>query len=171
MTDTNPTPNDAANAAQGGTQAVANTVQELPQWAQTKISEANAEAARYRVERNEAVETAKAALQAEFDEKLTASAAETEVVRNDLSQAQLETSKLKAALEAGIPASSVLQVAELLKGDDEAALRSHASELKKLFGTTETQPPIDPSQGSGGTNHLPLNGDPLLAAITKAVGA
>lgn len=169
MSDPTPTPNDAANIAQQATQAPATGTQELPDWAKTKISEANAEAARYRVEKNQAVEQAQAALATEFEQKVAAAAAETETVRNDLSAAKLESAKIKTAIEAGIPATKILQVADLLKGEDEAQLRSHADELKKLFGTADAQPPIDPSQGSGGTA-IPLNGDPLLNALKRSVG-
>lgn len=171
MSDTTSTTTDGTNGAQEGTQAPANSVQELPEWAQTTIKDLRAEAAQHRIEKNDAVEAARTALAAEYEEKLTAANAATEAVRNDLTQAQLETAKLNAALDADIPAKSVKKIAALLQGSTEAELRSHADELKALFGTTETQPPIDPSQGSGSSHVPPLNGDPLLNAVKAAVGS
>ena len=45
---------------------------ELPEWAQTKIAEANAEAAKYRVEKKDAVEAAKQEVTTEFEAKIAA---------------------------------------------------------------------------------------------------
>lgn len=148
-------------------------VSDLPQWAQDTIAEANAEAAKYRVEKKDAVEAGKAEVEASWKtkvEELEASIADRE---SAMSEARTDVTKLKAALEAGIDTEKVLSFASLLKGDTEEELKSHAEEVKQLFAVSDPATPpktpaVDPSQGTG--NPLPLNGDPLLAAVSKAVG-
>lgn len=149
------------------------TVADLPQWAQDEISSARNEAARYRTEKNEAVEAAKAEVEASWKSKVE----ELEKAKADAETASVESrsevTKLKAALGAGIESDKVLSFASLLKGETEDELKSHADEVKALFGagspaSPEKTPAVDPSQGSGNT--LPLNGDPLLDSIKRAVG-
>lgn len=145
----------------------------LPQWARDQISQANAQAAKYRTEKNDAVEAAKAEVEQEWTSKFQQLEEQITGKDTELSAARTEVVKLKAALEAGIDSDKVMTFASLLKGETEDELKSHAEEVKKLFAAPETpapknDPAHDPSQGSG--NPLPLNGDPLLAAVTKIVG-
>ena len=79
-----------------------------------------------------------------------------------------------AAIGAGIQTDKVLTFADLLKGENEDELRSHAEELKKLFGETGDPVPskskvTDHSQGSGG-DVTPLNGDQLLNDLMRFIG-
>jgi len=146
-------------------------VNSLPEWAQEKIREANREAAKYRVEKNDAVANATAALQAEFENKLSAAAEETRKAKEDLEARTLEYNKLLVALESRVPSDKALAFASALQGVTEDELKSHAKQLKSLFGNVDGKDlPIDPTQGTG-SNPLPLNGDPLLAAVKAAVGA
>lgn len=170
MPDTTPTPNDAAAATPAA--PAMTKVEDLPDWAQKEITDTRAEAAKYRVEKNEAVDTAVAAAQVKFQEQLDAASNAKTEVESKLAGAILETSKLKAALGAGIPADKVVEFSDLLKGDTDEELKSHATELKKLFnvdpGKPSTVPAVDPSQGSGNES-LPLNGDPLVRAVEAIV--
>lgn len=144
----------------------------LPEWAREKLTKANNEAAKYRTEKNEAVEAAKAEVTASFTSKIEELEAQIAEAKNEGDKSRHEVDRLKVTIESGIAADKALSFADLLKGNNEDELRSHAEELKKLFTTVEepksTASATDPSQGQGG-NHLPLNGDPLLDAITGIV--
>lgn len=158
MSDTDTTPTDNTE-----------TDQELPDWARQKISEANAEAARYRTEKRDAVETAKAEAEQSFQEKMAAADQALADAMAEAGAARLENQKLQAAINALTPDSKVVDFAELLQGESEGELASHAEKLRELFGTQSDTPPTppkatDPTQGQGG-NPLPLNGDPLLRAV------
>ena len=127
------------------------------------------EAAKYRTEKNEAVAAAKAELAAKYDQALAAKDSEFEAIRNDMSAREIELVKLRTALQAGIPSEDVLEVVELVQGQDEESISESVNRVKQLIGKAPTRDrPVDPSQGSGNT--LPLNGDPLLESLKKIVG-
>ncbi len=145
------------------------SVDELPEWARNKLTKANNEAARYRTEKKEAVDTAKAEVRAEFEAQLNELSEAKATAVAEQEKAQLALIKLRAALSAGIPGESAAEFAELLQGATEEEINSHAEKVKSLFGKTSTKDkPVDPSQGSG--NRLPLNGDPLLNAVKSKLG-
>lgn len=156
----------------------------LPQWARDSLKRANDEAAKFRVEKREALEgidAAKAAaaeevrksLETENGKVLAAKDTEIGTLRTELVGAKLGTVKLRAAIDAGVPIDKLDSFTELLKGEDEAGIRAHAGELVKLFGasqgTIQPDPATDPSQGQ--SNPLPLNGDGLLNALRGIVGS
>lgn len=150
-----------------------NNIEELPQWARDQISEANAEAAKYRVAKKEAVEAAKEEVRKDLQEQMDKLEADLASKDNDLLTSRNEVDKLKAAIAVGIEGDKVLKFADLLKGENPDQLRSHAEELKELFGTTEqatakSTGATDPSQGTGSMK--PLNGDPLLDSIMGYLG-
>lgn len=144
----------------------------LPDWARDQITKANAEAAKYRTEKKEAVEAAKAEVTASFTSKIEELEAQIKAKEEEGVAARYEVDRLKVALEAGIDADKVTKFAGLLKGTTSEEMKSHAEELKELFTNAEQpakrSPALDPTQGTG--NPLPLNGDPLLAAVMKSVG-
>lgn len=141
------------------------------------VSDANAEAAKYRVEKKDAVEAAKQEVTESFNARIAELEAELNAkvtgAEEDAVTARTDAAKLRATIKAGIDTEKALDFAELLKGETEDELVSHAETLKGLF--SEDKAPVtkqgatDPTQGQVGKNTLPLNGDPLLAAITKAV--
>lgn len=144
----------------------------LPDWAREKLTKANNEAAKYRNEKNEAVEAAKAEVTESFTSKVEALEAQIAERDAEANSARTEVERLKATIEAGIDHDKAYSFAELLKGESAEELKSHAEQLKELFTNEEAPktntPATDPSQGSSG-KPLPLNGDPLLAAVTKAI--
>lgn len=98
------------------------SVDELPEWARTKLTKANSEAANYRTRLRE---TEAKLLEAKTPEEFAAALAEV-------------TTK-NAALERSIMVNGVAgkhnlpaELAELLKGDDEAALTAHAVVLQQF---------------------------------------
>lgn len=127
------------------------------------------EAAKYRTERNEAVEKVKAELQSQFESQLSAKDSEFSELQSELSSRQLELLKLKSIISAGIPVEDVLTVADLVQGDDETTVSESVERVKSLIGKAAPKArPVDPSQGSG--NSIPLNGDPILESIKRIVG-
>lgn len=148
------------------------TVADLPQWAQDQLKEANAEAAKYRVEKKDAVEAAKKAAEDEWtkklDDALTEAGSAKSELESKLAEADRRYEKLVAVLDPDVSARA-LKVAELVKGDNPDEIRSHANELRELFGQEPKTPPpaVDPSQGQGST--LPLNGDPVLNEVLSLI--
>ena len=141
---------------------------DLPDWAKQKISELNAEAAKHRVEKNAALATAKAQVEAEFKEQLTQAATEIQNLKDLLSVSNIEKLKLEAAVDAKVPSESAKDFASILQGTTPEEIKSHAEAAKKLFGNVEGKDrPVDPTQGTG--SPLPLNGDPLLEAVRRAI--
>lgn len=136
------------------------------------VEELRAEAAKHRTEKNDAVEAAKAEVRAEYEPKIEALEAQVAEAQSNQNEVRTEVDRLKATIDAGISHDKVYSFADLLKGENEDELRSHAEEIKQLFTqeetTPSTKPATDPSQGKSG-DPLPLNGDPLLNAVTKLV--
>ena len=141
--------------------------EDLPQWARDQITKANDQAAKYRVEKNDAVEAAKAEVEKDYTARIEELQAKFNESQEAVNSERHEVDKLKAAIEAGIANDKVLDFADLLKGDNPEELKSHADKLKSLFTNneqkSEKQAATDPTQGQG--NSLPLNGDPLLNAL------
>lgn len=138
------------------------------------VQELRNEAAKYRNEKKEAVETAKAEATAEAIREYEAKAAERDValtdINNELSGTKLELLKLKSVLAADIPSTDVLEVVALVQGTDEETVSASVQRVKALIGKAPSKDrPTDPSQGTG--NVLPLNGDPLLETLKRIVGA
>jgi len=149
------------------------SVDVLPDWAREKLTKANNEAAKYRTEKNDAVEKAKQEVADSFAEKVEALEAQVAESKSEVQTGRREVDRLKAAIEAGISNDKIFAFADLLKGDTPEEFRSHAEELKGLFAVQDDNPPrkqsaTDPSQGAGGA-HLPLNGDPLLDSVLAVI--
>lgn len=147
--------------------------EELPDWAQTKIAEANAEAAKYRVEKKDAVEAAKEEVTTQFEAKIKALEEQIELEKQEVTNARTENQKVRAAIVAGIATDKILTFSDLLKGETEEELSSHAEEVKKLFVSDDNAPnprATDKSQGAGSGSVTPLNGDPLLQKVLAVVG-
>jgi hypothetical protein len=123
----------------------AGSLDELPEWAQNEIRRARTEAAKYRRERN----TAQKALQDTAADTTNAqSRAEVDQLSSQLSAAQLEATKLRAALAADIPPTHVADFAARLVGDTHDELAADAVRLRALLGLPDRKRP-DPSQGAG----------------------
>ncbi|AXH50385.1 scaffolding protein [Mycobacterium phage Ollie] len=132
------------------------------------------EAARYRNEKKDAVEEAKTATRAEVVKEYEPQIAEKDSriseLEIDLSARALELLKIKAVLNAEIPSEDVLDVVTLIQGTDDDTVSESVKRVKALLGKAPAKSPaFDPTQGSG--SHLPLNGNPLLDALKRAVGA
>ncbi|BBC53818.1 putative scaffolding protein [Mycobacterium phage PP] len=168
----NPTDNTTQTQAQGQEPGGSD---DLPEWARKQISDANAEAAKYRTQKNDAVEAAKTETRAEVVREYEGKLSEKETAYSELESTHQATSlellKLKAILAEGIPSEDVLEVAELVQGTDEETVSASVKRVKALLGKAPaSQSPVDLSQGTGG-GVPPLNGDPVLNILKAAVKA
>lgn len=167
MSDTDNTPAESAPAA--ATPEVAAPAPET--FSKEYVQELRNEAANYRNRAKTAADEARAAVQAEYDAKLADKDVAYLELQNQLGQAWIELEKVYTAIEARIPSDKVRAFAAILQGDDADSIKESAKTAADLFGGLDSKSPaFDPTQGKGGTP-LPLNGDPLLNALKKAVGA
>ena len=128
------------------------------------------EAAKYRTERNDAVEKAKAEVIRDYEGQLSERESAFTELKGELSVRDIELLKLKAVVSEGIPTEDILDVAALIQGSDEETISESVKRVKSLLDKAPARErPVDPSQGSG--NVLPLNGDPLLETVKRIVGA
>lgn len=140
---------------------------DLPEWARKQISDANAEAAKYRTEKRDAVEAAKREVEESYEAKVKDLEDSLAAQKDQTIEAQRAVDRLKVALEAGIASDKVTRFAELLDGESEDEMRSKAEELKELFEPVKaaSQRAVDTTQGR--VPSTPLNGDPLLDAVMR----
>lgn len=137
------------------------------------------EAAKYRTEKAGAVEAAKVDTRAEvikeYEPQLADKNSEIATLKADLSAATVENLKLKAVLGSeGVDASDVLELVDLVQGDDEESISESTKRVLKFYSKQDKDPkspPFDPTQGHGGGGAVPLNGDPILNILKAAVGA
>lgn len=132
------------------------------------------EAAKYRNEKKDAVAEAETKTRAEvvheYEPQVSERDSKISELEGELSSRSLELLKLKAILGAGVPGEDVLEVAELVQGTDDESVSESVKRVKALLSkSTPSTPAFDPTQGQG--SHMPLNGDPVLDALKRAVGA
>jgi hypothetical protein len=134
-------------------------------YSQKYVNQLRDEAARYRTEKNSAVDAAKESVTQQWQTKFES---ETTRLSNDLGDAWVHAGKLHAAIEAFDPDAKAVAFASALRGQDEDSIKASAESLKKLFGTATPPKATDPTQGS--SSHAPLNGHPLLEKLQAIVG-
>jgi hypothetical protein len=163
MSDENPTTDTASVAP-------AQVASQQESFSLDYVQQLRNEAAKYRTEKNDAVERAKTEVIKDYESKLTERESAFNETQAELSARALELLKLKAVVSAGIPTEDVLDVVTLIQGDDDATVSESVKRVKSLLGKAPAnERPIDPSQGQA--NVLPLNGDPLLETVKRIVGA
>lgn len=124
---------------------------EAPQWARDAITKANNEAAKYRTEKNAAVQAHTEALTqlAQVTDGKSAAEQARDTAANELS-------KLSIALDALVPGGRVSTIAARLQGSTEAELKADAQKLVEEFGLNSQTPRyVDPSQGRGADSPVP----------------
>lgn len=167
----------AEGAQQGGPEA--ENVDTLPEWARARLTKANNEAARYRNERNQALEKAREQVAAEFETKLAELSAAKEAAEAKLAETETNLVKLRAAFGVVAPEGGsgslfdkASEVAELIKGSNEEEIAEHAAKLRELFGSTATPTRVSAVDRTpaGKAEALALNGDPLTQSLKAALG-
>lgn len=136
---------------------------ELPEWARKQISDANTEAANYRVQLKAEKQAAKE-LRDQMAEMANLHAAEAS------SQASIQSDfdRLVTAIRAEVPHEQVFSFAKLLQGSTDDELQSHAAELKSMFGLSSGPArAVDRSQGQG-SGPKPATGADALAELLQA---
>lgn len=128
------------------------------------------EAASHRVKAKEAGDEARAATIKEYEGKM----AEKDTAFAELSSTAKAGSemllKLQAVIDAKIPVDDIPDVVALVQGSDAESVSESVSRVKSLLGKSPSRiPAIDGTQGSGGA--VPLNGNPVLDILKRAVGA
>lgn len=144
--------------------------QVIPDWARKQITEANAEAAKYRTERNNIEAETTAKLKAEFDAQLKTLSDEKSAITAERDTTALNYTKLGVALAAGVPGETAVKFAGLLQGSNEDELKAHAEELKGMFGGPVKIAAIDPSHGAGGNVTRTNSADDEWSALFKSAG-
>lgn len=128
-------------------------VNDLPEWGRRAISDANAEAAKYRLAAKTSADEAVAAARVEFDAQLQSLATEKTSIAGERDNAVTGLKKLQVAIAADVPGEQAVAFADLLKGTTEDELKAHAVQLKEMFGTPAgKQRPTDKSQSAGGNS-------------------
>ena len=129
------------------------------------------EAAAARVAKKDAVDAAvKAASDAHQAELASKDTAYTGL-QGELAASRVELEKLYVTIDANVPSDKVRAFVGILQGNDTESITASAKSAYELAGGFKTTgPALDPTQGFGGRDPLPLNGDPILAAIKAAVG-
>lgn len=125
------------------------TVDQLPEFAKSMISDLRNEAAKYRTAKGEAVEAAKTEVSSAFDAKLAESNTAHEATKAELNKASLNLARLKAAVAAEVPTGKLIEFASLLQGSNDEELKAHATQVKGLLGIASTSA-VDPSVGQSG---------------------
>ncbi|QLF84578.1 scaffolding protein [Mycobacterium phage Gail] len=137
------------------------------------VKELRQEAAAARHAKKDAVDAAVK----ELNEKHQAELAERDTryteLENELGKAWTLLQKYETTIDAKVPSDKVRQFVAILQGNDAESIGESAKSNLELIGGFESRSPaFDPTQGFGGKpKDMPLNGDPILDAIRKAVGA
>lgn len=136
------------------------------------VKELRQEAAAARVAKKDAVDAAVKELQDKHTAELAAKDVAYTELQNQLGQAWIELEKLQTAVDLKVPSDKVAAFVAILQGDDKESIQASAQSAYELAGGFSTKASaFDPTQGFGGKKDIPLNGDPILEAIIKAVGA
>lgn len=154
------------NTTDTGTQVTTtstNNTADLPEWARRALTEANTEAATYRVKAKTAADDARAAATAEFNQQIQSVSAEKSAIVAERDSHAANYEKLVVALAAGVPGESAVKFAALLQGKNKDEMTTHAEELKSMFGTPTRVMPVDPSHGAQGG--FETEADPFAALI------
>lgn len=121
-------------------------VTDLPEWAQTLITNLRSESADRRVENNKLGSTIES-LEADLSKKSEELSARTQEAQDE----KLELAKLTAAIQAGVPRKHLIEFASLLKGKTPEELTEHAEKTKGMFGSSDesNKSAHDPTQNWG----------------------
>lgn len=149
----------------------AQTVESLPQWAQEVITGLRSEAGGNRVKAKQVADEARQAAVNESAAKIAELSTQIETSKTEVEIAKLDSAKLRAVLAAGVPGEHAADVADRVRGNTEEEIKGDAQRLKDLLGAGSSKPgAVDPTQGRGTNDVLPLNGDPLMRALHNKLG-
>src|SRR5882757_3939964 len=116
---------------------------ELPEWARKQISDANSEAANFRVQLKAEKQAAK-----DLRDQMAELTAQHAAEASSQASIQSDFDKLVTAIKAEVPHEHIFSFAKTLQGGSEDELSAHADELKTMFSTPPSRA-VDRSQGQG----------------------
>lgn len=156
-----------APQASGGN---AQSVRDLPEWAQNLIKDTRAEAADYRTRLRDAKGEVRGELEAEYKTKFDA----VEVAHKDLESkfgdSQLFNDKLSVALDVGLGGTKAKAFAERLRGNTIEELKADAESALEIFGEgVRASSATDLTQGQG-TDPKKTTADIMGDFITRSFG-
>lgn len=129
------------------------------------------EAANYRNKAKTAADEARAEVAKEYKGKLTEKDTAFTALQNTSTEASTELLKLRAVIAAKIPVEDIEDVVALVQGSDEESVSESVNRVKSLLGKSPAKvAATDPTQGAG-NGTVPLNGNPVLDILKRAVGA
>lgn len=161
---------DAAPAATAPAADAPEATTQQETFSRDYVESLRAEAAKHRTDKNTAVDAAKAAVIQEYEPKMAARDTEFAQLQTNSAATALELLKIKSVLEAKVPSDDILEVAALVQGTDEDSVKESVNRVKALLGKSPAKvAATDPTQGSGSA--VPLNGNPVLEILKRAVGA
>lgn len=148
------------------TQQTNQNTNDLPDWARKAISEANKEAANYRVKAGTVADEVRAEVTASFNDQIKSLSDEKSAVVAERDTASSNYAKLVAALEAGVPGDTAVEFAALLQGSKPEEYKEHAEKLKTMFGPGTKQKAVDHTAGFNGKSES--TPEDAFAAIFKS---
>lgn len=171
MSDT-PTSTDATDAVAPALEAVEKPAEAQPKlFDEAYVKSLRDEAAAARVAKKDAVDAATKEANEKFQAELASKDTAFLELQNELAAARLELEKFNVTLDSNVPSDKVRAFVSILQGTDTESIQASAKAAYELAGGFATKSSaFDPTQGFGGRDPLPLNGDPILAAIKSAVG-
>ncbi|AGT14265.1 head scaffolding protein [Mycobacterium phage Adzzy] len=136
------------------------------------VKELRQEAAKARVDKKDAVDAAVKLANDAHAAEIAARDTRITELENELGTAWIELQKLHTSLAAKVPSDKVLAFVEILQGTDAESIGESAKKNLELIGGFDRKPVpgFDPTQGFGGRDPLPLNGDPILDAMCGVLG-
>lgn len=147
---------------------------DAPEWMQKELDRARKEAAKYRERSRQAADEAETKLRDEFatresdlkkqHDDLTEKYEDLLVQANEKEHA---LTKLRLAVEHGIPADNIDTFTKRLVGETQEELAEDAKQLAGFFGSSHKATREDHSQGSGA---VPLNSPTLLNIFERKFG-
>lgn len=167
-----PTTNEATESVTPALVAAEKTLEAQPKlFDEAYVKSLRDEAAAARVAKKDAVDAAmKSSNDAHQAELASKDTAYTEL-QNEVTAAKIELEKLYVTIDANVPSEKVRAFVAILQGTDTETITASAKSAYDLAGGFPSKSPaFDPTQGFGGRDPLPLNGDPILAALKSAVG-
>jgi hypothetical protein len=130
------------------------------------------EAAKHRTAKQAIVEELTAKHDVALTEVKTAAEAKIAEAHGESASKDVNIAKLRAAFELKVPADKLDSFLDSVQGTTPEEVQESAKKLSDLVGGFQTQtgtPAFDPTQGQG-TQHPPLNGNPLLKSIEQKLG-
>jgi hypothetical protein len=129
------------------------------------------EAAAARVAKKDAVDAALKEANEKFQAELASKDTAYTELQSEIAAARIELEKLYVTIDANVPSDKVRAFVGILQGSDQDSIKESAKAAYELAGGFSNKgPAFDPTQGFGGRDPLPLNGDPILQALKNAVG-